>query len=104
MSLHGVSDGVVDGMLVVNILLLDLFLLLHCLLLHVCQEHEGVYQFFYGDGLVVRVVTGVRVVSKRLLGWGHVGRGHLVFVERGNLVGIVSMGFVHGNRCPNECW
>ena len=79
-------------MLVVNILLLDLFLLFDCLLLHVGQAHDGVQQLFYLDGLVVVVVAGVRVVTKRLLSWGHLRWGNLVVVERGNLIGIVSMG------------
>ena len=82
-----------DGLLVLNILLLDMFLLLDCLLLYVGQAHDGVHQFVYGDGLVVGVVAGVRVVTERLLGWGHLGWGHLLVVERGNMVGIVSMGF-----------
>ena len=82
-----------DGMLVVNLLLLDLLLLFDCLLLHVGQAHAGVHQFFYADGLVVGVVVGFRVVTERLLGWGHLGWGYLVVVERGYLVGIVSMGF-----------
>ena len=49
------------------------------------------YQFVYGDGLVVGFVARVRVVTERLLGSGHLGSGHLLVVERGHLVGIVSM-------------
>ena len=79
-------------MLVVNISLLDMFLLFDCLILHVGQDHDGVHQFVYEDGLVVGVVAGVRVVTGRLLGWGHLGWGHLVVVEGGNLVDMVSMG------------
>ena len=84
-----------DGMLVVNIFLLDLFLLFDCLLLHVGQDHNGVHQFVYGYGygLVVGFVVGVRVATERLLGWGHLGWGNMLVVERGNLVGIVSMVF-----------
>ena len=90
-SLHGVSYGVMDGMLVVNILLLDMFLFFYCLLLHVGQSHDGVYQFVYGGGLGVGVVAGVRFITERLLGWGNLGWGHLVVFERSHLVGIVSM-------------
>ena len=46
-----------DGMLVVNISLLDLFLLLYFLLLRIGQAHDGVSQFVYWDGLVVGVVA-----------------------------------------------
>ena len=81
-------------MFIANISMLDIFLLFDCLILYVGQAHDGVHQFFYGDGLVVGVVAGARVVTKRLLGWGHLGWGNLVVVERGDLVGIVSMGVV----------
>ena len=84
-------DGVVDGLVVVNIFLLVLFLLLDCFLLHVIQAHDGVHQFVYGGGMVIGVVIRVRVVTKRLLGWGHLGWGYMVVVERGNLIGIVYM-------------
>ena len=50
-----------DGLVVVNIFLLVLFLLLDCFLLHVIQAHDGVHQFVYGGGLVIGVVTRVRV-------------------------------------------
>ena len=50
------------------------------------------HQFFYGNGLVAGVVAGVRIVTERLLGWGNMGWGYLVVVERENLVGIFSMG------------
>ena len=83
-------------MFVVNIFLLDLFLLFDCLLLHVGQDHNGVHQFVYGYGygLVVGFVVGVRVATERLLGWGHLGWGNMVIVEMGHLVGIVFMGVV----------
>ena len=59
-----------DGMLVVNILLLGMFLLFDCFLLHVGRVHDGVHQFIYGNGMVVGVLSGVRVATKRLLGGG----------------------------------
>ena len=83
-----------DSLLVVNILLLDVFLLLDCLHSNVGQSHYAVHQFVHGDGLVVGVVARVRVVTERLLGWSHLGWGRLVVAERGHLVGIVSMGVV----------
>ena len=51
------------------------------------------HQFVYGDGMVVGVVSWVRVVTERFLGWGHLGWRNMVVVERGHLVGIVSMVF-----------
>ena len=93
-SLHSILDGVVNGLLVFTVSLLDLFLLLDFLLLHVGQNNDGVHQFFYVYGMVVGVVAGVRVVTKSLLGWGHLGWGNMVIVEMGHLVGIVFMGVV----------
>ena len=81
-----------DGLVVVNIFLLVLFLLLDCFLLHVIQAHDGVHQFVYGDGMVVRVLARVGVITKRFLGWRHLGWGHMVVVEVGHLVGIFSIG------------
>ena len=82
-----------DGLLVVNISLLYLLLLLDCLLLHFSHSHDHMHQFVYEDGMVVIFVAGVMVVTERLLGWGHLGWGNLVVIERGHMVGIVSMGF-----------
>ena len=79
-------------MFVVNIFLLDLFLLFDLLLLHIGQAHDGVHQFVYGDGMVVRVLAKVGVITKRFLGWRHLGWGHMVVVEVGHLVGIFSIG------------
>ena len=83
-----------DGLLVVNISLLYLLLLLDCLLLHFSQSHDHMHQFVYEDGMVVIFVAGVMVVTERLLGWGHLGWGNLVVVERKHMVGIVSLGVV----------
>ena len=47
------------------------------------------HKFVYGYGLVVGVVVRVRVVTKRLLGSGHQGWGHLVVAGRKDLIGIV---------------
>ena len=51
------------GMLVVNISLLDLFLLFDFLLLHVGQAHDGMNQFVYGEGVGIGDVAGVRFVT-----------------------------------------